>query len=64
VTDAVRYEAIGAGYATTRREDPVLRARIHAALGDAGTVVNVGAGVSPLSPPQATIPNPARAASA
>jgi hypothetical protein len=41
VTDAVRYETIGADYATTRREDPVLRARIHAALGDARTVVNV-----------------------
>ena len=50
MTDAVRYEAIGAGYATTRREDPVLRARIHAALGDAGTVVNVGAGAGSYEP--------------
>jgi SAM-dependent methyltransferase len=50
VTDAVRYEAIGGGYATTRREDPGLRARIHAALGDARTVVNVGAGAGSYEP--------------
>jgi SAM-dependent methyltransferase len=50
VTDAVRYETIGAGYAATRREDPVLRARIHAALGDARTVVNVGAGTGSYEP--------------
>jgi SAM-dependent methyltransferase len=47
---AVGYEAIGAGYATTRREDPVLRRRIHAALGDAATVVNVGAGAGSYEP--------------
>ena len=39
-----RYDTIGTGYARTRRDDPRLRARIHAALGDARTVVNVGAG--------------------
>jgi SAM-dependent methyltransferase len=50
VTDAVRYEAIGGGYATTSREDPGLRARIHAALGDARTVVNVGAGAGSYEP--------------
>jgi methyltransferase family protein len=50
VTDAVRYEAIGAGYATTRREDPILRAHIHAALGDARTVANVGAGAGSYEP--------------
>ena len=45
-----RYETIGAGYARTRREDPRLRARIHAALGDARTVVNVGAGTGSYEP--------------
>ncbi|MGH9886079.1 MAG: class I SAM-dependent methyltransferase [bacterium] len=45
-----RYETIGAGYARTRREDPQLRARIHAALGDARTVVNVGAGTGSYEP--------------
>lgn len=45
-----RYERIGQGYARTRREDPELRARIHAALGDARTVVNVGAGTGSYEP--------------
>ncbi|MCZ7679444.1 MAG: class I SAM-dependent methyltransferase [Sandaracinaceae bacterium] len=39
-----RYDAIGRGYASRRREDPRFRDRIHAALGGACTVVNVGAG--------------------
>jgi SAM-dependent methyltransferase len=45
-----RYDTIGTGYAATRREDPGLRARIHAALGDARTVVNVGAGAGSYEP--------------
>lgn len=45
-----RYEEIGAGYARMRREDPALRERIHAALGDARTVVNVGAGAGSYEP--------------
>ncbi|MEM1418776.1 MAG: class I SAM-dependent methyltransferase [Myxococcota bacterium] len=45
-----RYDRIGAGYARTRREDPDQRARIHAALGDAATVVNVGAGTGSYEP--------------
>lgn len=45
-----RYDAIGVGYARTRREDPGLRERIHAALGDARTVVNVGAGTGSYEP--------------
>ena len=45
-----RYEAIGRTYASTRREDPRLRERIHAALGDARTVVNVGAGAGSYEP--------------
>ncbi len=45
-----RYDTIGHGYSQTRREDPRFRARIHAALGNARTVVNVGAGVGAYEP--------------
>jgi len=45
-----RYDAIGAGYSTTRREDPWIAAVIHEALGDARTVVNVGAGSGSYEP--------------
>jgi SAM-dependent methyltransferase len=45
-----RYDTIGTSYAGTRREDPRLRARIHAALGDARSVVNVGAGAGSYEP--------------
>jgi SAM-dependent methyltransferase len=47
---ADRYDEIGRAYATTRREDPRLAARIAAALGDARTVVNVGAGTGSYEP--------------
>jgi SAM-dependent methyltransferase len=46
----VRYDTIGVGYARTRREDPRFRALIHGALGDARTVVNVGAGAGSYEP--------------
>jgi SAM-dependent methyltransferase len=45
-----RYERIGRGYARTRREDRHLAERIHQALGDARTVVNVGAGAGSYEP--------------
>jgi SAM-dependent methyltransferase len=45
-----RYERIGHGYATTRREDPRIKALIEDALGDAETVVNVGAGAGSYEP--------------
>jgi SAM-dependent methyltransferase len=48
---APRYERIGAGYARNRREDPRQAEAIHAALGDARTVVNVGAGAGSYEPP-------------
>jgi SAM-dependent methyltransferase len=48
-TDAL-YDRIGRTYTTTRREDPRLAAAIHAALGDAVTVVNVGAGTGSYEP--------------
>jgi SAM-dependent methyltransferase len=49
-TSAPRYDRIGIEYARTRREDPRLAARIHDALGDARTVVNVGAGAGSYEP--------------
>lgn len=49
-TNAPRYDQIGDGYARTRREDPRFAARIDAALGDARTVVNVGAGAGSYEP--------------
>lgn len=45
-----RYDEIGHGYAALRREDPRIAARLHAALGDARTVVNVGAGAGSYEP--------------
>jgi SAM-dependent methyltransferase len=45
-----RYETIGHEYVATRREDPRIARRIHAALGDARTVVNVGAGTGSYEP--------------
>lgn len=49
-TIVTRYDTIGHGYSQTRREDPRFRALIHAALGDARTVVNVGAGTGAYEP--------------
>ena len=45
-----RYDTIGWSYRQTRREDPRLAARIHAALGTARSVVNVGAGAGSYEP--------------
>ena len=39
--EAPRYDEIGRDYAATRREDPQVRDRILAALGDSRTVVNL-----------------------
>jgi SAM-dependent methyltransferase len=50
VTDGALYDRLGVGYTTTRREDPRIAAAIHAALGDAVTVVNVGAGAGAYEP--------------
>jgi SAM-dependent methyltransferase len=44
------YDRIGGGYASTRREDPRLRARIEVSLGNARTVLNVGAGAGNYEP--------------
>ena len=45
------YDTIGAGYTATRRTEPRIAARIWAALGDARTVLNVGAGTGSYEPP-------------
>ncbi len=44
------YELRGAGYATQRRPDPRIAVLVHAALGDARTVINVGAGAGSYEP--------------
>ena len=44
------YDDIGRTYTATRGEDPRIAAQVHAALGDARTVVNVGAGTGSYEP--------------
>jgi len=44
------YGSIGAGYALIRQPDPRIAAEFHAALGDATTVLNVGAGAGSYEP--------------
>src|SRR4051812_23095494 len=46
----VRYDTLGRGYTRTRHEDPGFRSRILHHLGDARTVVNVGAGAGAYEP--------------
>src|SRR6185436_17056924 len=46
----VDYERHGRTYTRHRRADPRIAARIHAALGDARTVLNVGAGAGSYEP--------------
>jgi SAM-dependent methyltransferase len=50
VTGSVDYERHGRTYSHHRRADPRIAARIHAALGDAHTVLNVGAGAGSYEP--------------
>lgn len=44
------YDRMGLGYSEVRRADPRIEAQIHAALGDARTVLNVGAGTGSYEP--------------
>jgi hypothetical protein len=44
------YDRIGVGYSEIRRPDPRIAAHIEAALGDARTVLNVGAGTGSYEP--------------
>jgi SAM-dependent methyltransferase len=50
-TAARLYDRIGRSYAATRGEDPRIAAAIWGALGDARTVLNVGAGSGSYEPP-------------
>jgi SAM-dependent methyltransferase len=45
-----QYDSIGIAYATTRRPDPRIEAQILSALGDATSVLNVGAGAGSYEP--------------
>jgi SAM-dependent methyltransferase len=45
-----RYDRIGDGYSLTRREDPLVASAIRDALGNARSVVNVGAGTGSYEP--------------
>src|SRR5437764_11321426 len=44
------YERIGVGYSERRRQDPHIERQVHRALGDARSVVNVGAGAGSYEP--------------
>ncbi len=50
MSSAQLYDTIGATYAVTRRTEPRIAARVWAALGDARTVLNVGAGTGSYEP--------------
>lgn len=45
-----KYDSIGINYAQLRKPDPRIAAAIHAALGQAATVLNVGAGTGSYEP--------------
>ncbi|MFI1377842.1 MerR family transcriptional regulator [Embleya sp. NPDC020886] len=45
------YDTIGSAYPATRRTEPRIAARVWEALGDARTVLNVGAGTGSYEPP-------------
>jgi hypothetical protein len=45
------YDTLGRHYALIRRPDPRLAAAIWSALGDAESIVNVGAGAGSYEPP-------------
>jgi SAM-dependent methyltransferase len=51
----ITYDAIGATYATTRAPDPRIGALIGTALGDARSVINVGAGTGSYEPSQTVL---------
>jgi SAM-dependent methyltransferase len=50
MSNAQLYDTIGASYTATRRTEPRIAARIWAALGDAQTVLNIGAGTGSYEP--------------
>src|SRR5215472_11766904 len=50
MSSAQLYDTIGATYTVTRRTEPRIAAQVWAALGDARTVLNVGAGTGSYKP--------------
>ncbi len=54
-SNAQLYDTIGATYTTTRCTEPRIASRIWAALGDAKTVLNVGAGTGSYEPPDRSV---------
>lgn len=52
---SARYDTIGVDYTRHRRPDPRIAAQIRAALGDARTVVDVGAGAGSYEPDDCTV---------
>jgi SAM-dependent methyltransferase len=50
MTSAQLYDKLGATYTVTRRTEPRIAAQVWAALGDARTVLNVGAGTGSYEP--------------
>jgi SAM-dependent methyltransferase len=50
MSSAQLYDTIGATYSVTRRTEPRIAAQVWAALGDARTVLNVGAGTGSYEP--------------
>ncbi len=51
MSSAQLYDTIGATYTATRRTEPRIAAQIWGALGDARTILNVGAGTGSYEPP-------------
>lgn len=51
MSKAQLYDEIGGTYTVTRRTEPRIAAQVWAALGDARTVLNVGAGTGSYEPP-------------
>src|SRR5688500_5367446 len=51
MSHAKLYDAIGATYTVTRRTEPRIATQVWSALGDARTVLNVGAGTGSYEPP-------------
>lgn len=54
------YDRIGKGYARYRQPDPRIEARIHAAIGNAHSILNVGAGTGSYEPPGTVAVEPSR----
>lgn len=50
-----RYDGIGSGYSHVRKADTQIAAAIHAALSDARSVINVGAGAGSYEPTDRTV---------